>query len=80
MEPLDRQLQKRVWDRVYAQPPKPPLSPALRNQLQQCLQRNRSNLLVYEKNTEHSLYGPAFSHLAELTRQQNQMLQQILGK
>lgn len=78
MEPLDRQMQKRVWDRVYAQPPKQPLPPPLRNQLQQCLQRSRANLLIYERNTEHSLYGSAFSHLATQTQQQIQMLQQML--
>lgn len=80
MEKLDRQLQKRVWERVYAQPqpPQPRLHPHLEKQLRQCLQRCQANLAVYQQQTGHSYYGEAFRRLTTDTTEQIKMLQQML--
>ena len=80
MEPLDRKLQKRVWDRVYAQPQEAHLSPRLRQQLQQCLQRCQANLAAFQRQTGHSEYGEAFARLTAETTEQIKMLRQILRK
>ena len=80
MESLDRQMQKRVWDRVYQPPAPPPLTPQQRQRLQQCLQRSEGNLRVYESMTHHILYGEAFQRMARETAEQIKMLRQILGK
>ena len=80
MEKLDRQMQKRVWDRVYAQPQAPRLSPQQRQNLQQALRRCEANLAFYEKMSAHDPYGDAFRRMAAETVEHTKMLRQMLQK
>ena len=73
---MDRKQQRQVWQRVYAAAPK--VSPVSREGLRQSYRRLQQNLQFYEAWQRHSIYGPAFSQLARQTREQMQMLQQIL--
>ena len=78
METLDRNLQKRVWDRVYGKTPQPRLIPRQRQQLRQALQRSEANLAMYRQFANHSVYNEAFRRLAEETAEHIKMLQQML--
>lgn len=78
MEKLDRDMQKRVWDRVYPQTPTPRLTQQQRQALQRCLQRNESNLAFYEKMAGHDPYGDAFRRMAEEATEHSKMLRQML--
>ena len=79
MERLDRGLQRRVWARVYESPTEM-LTTRQREKLAKCLQRCKDNLAVYEKMRGHFAYREAFDHMEAQTRQQIQMLQQMLGR
>lgn len=72
---MDKKRQRQVWQRVYGQQSAEAVS---REGLLQSIQRLQQNLRFYEKQQRHPIYGPAFSHLALKTREQIQMLQQIL--
>ena len=78
MEKLDRQLQARVWERVYAQPPEPRLTSQQRQMLQQALQRNERNLAFYEKMANHQPYGDAFRRMITDAAEHSKMLRQML--
>ena len=80
MEKLDRQMQKRVWDRVYGQSQTPRLSQQQRQALQQALRRNEANLAFYEKMTNHETYADAFRRLAADAAEHSKMLRQMLQK
>ena len=77
MEQLDRNMQRRVWSRVYPQQPAG-LTPQQRQRLRRCLERSREDLSFYQKMENHSLYAEAFAHLATQTTEQIKMLQQML--
>ncbi len=77
MQPLDKQMQRRVWARVYDRKAAP-LSPQQRQSLQRCLVRIRENLAVYEKMEGHSIYAEAFARLHAETAEQIKMLKQML--
>ena len=79
MESLDRNLQRRVWARVY-ESPKEMFTAVQRTQVQKCLQRCRANLAALESLRGHCVYQEAFDHLRSQTQQQIQMLQQMLSK
>ena len=79
MEPLDRQLQRRVWKRVY-ESPREMLTRRQREVLGRCLARCRENLAVYEKMSSHFIYQEAFAHMAAQTREQIKMLRQMLER
>ena len=79
MEPLDRHLQRRVWARVY-ESPKEIFTARQRAQMVRCLQRCQDNLAVFENLRGHYAYQEAFAHLEQQTRQQIQMLRQMLAK
>lgn len=74
---MDKKQQRQIWQRVYAH--NPPAAPIPKAHLQQCRQRLQQNLSVYEKYTNHPIYGPAFQQLARQTQEHSQMLQQIIG-
>ena len=78
MQKLDRQLQRRVWARVYGGQPV-----AWTDRQRQALERARNNcrknLALYERMTSHALYAEAFHRLAEETKEHIKMLNQILG-
>lgn len=78
MEPIDPEVQRRVWQRVYqTQPQKNRLSQKHRALLLQCLNRTKSNLAVYEGLRTHPVYGEAFRRLADETREHQKMLRQM---
>ena len=77
MKPLDRNMQRRVWSRVY-DPGSAPLTPQQKQLLQRCLQRSKENLAVYEKMEKHGLYAEALSRLQTETAEHIKMLQQML--
>ena len=73
---MNKQQQRQVWQRVYAdQPPTRPIPKAV---LQQCRARLQQNLAIYEKQSHHPLYGPAFQQLARQTQEHMQMLRQMM--
>ena len=77
MEKLDRNMQRRVWARVY--PNKwGGLTPQQRQTLQRCLERSKENLAVYEKMQKHGFYGEAFGKMYAETTEHIKMLQQML--
>ena len=78
MEKLDKNLQRRVWQRVYDQPAS--LTKQQRQSLAQCLQRAMANRAVLESLENHSLYAEAFTRMANETGEHCKMLRQILGK
>ena len=79
MEPLDRGLQQRVWNRVY-ESPKEMLTARQRQLLRDCLNRCRENMAAFEKMRGHFVYQEAFAHLQAQTAEQIKMLQQMLQR
>ena len=77
MEKLDRNMQQRVWGRVYGQ--QPGLNQQTRQKLQQCRRRELENAKNYESLSRHSRYGEAFRHMARQSEEHAAMLGQILG-
>ena len=76
MEKLDRNLQRRVWARVYDKGSMP-LTKKQRQLLRQSLARSRESLALYEKMEHHSIYGDAFAKLRAETAEHVKMLQQM---
>ncbi len=70
---FDMGRQKAVWQRVY--PKAPPPQP--RQALAQARRRAGENLRFYESRLRDPIYGPAYEHLANLTRQEVAMLERI---
>ena len=77
MKPLDPNVQRRVWGRVYDKASLP-LTPQQQQALRHCLRRSRENLAFYEKMEHHSIYGEAFARLRTETAEHIKMLQQML--
>ena len=77
MEKLDRNLQRRVWARVYDKGSMP-LTEKQRQLLRQCLARSRENLALYEKMEHHCIYGDAFGKMRAETQEHIKMLQPML--
>ena len=77
MKPLDPNVQRRVWARVYDKASLP-LTPQQQQTVGQCLRRSRENLTFYEKMEHHSIYGEAFAKLRAETAEHVKMLQQML--
>ena len=77
MEKLDRNLQRRVWARVYDKQGMP-LNPKQREMVRRCLERSWENMAVYEKMKTHGIYGDAFAKLQTETAEHIKMLQQML--
>ena len=77
MQPLDRRLQRRVWNRVYGNF-HGILSKRQRERLQRCLRCSMDNLAFYEGMSNHNLYADAFIRLAAETKEQIKMLRQML--
>lgn len=75
---MDRQMQQRVWQRVYGKP-MPPKSQYNREKLQQCLRRAQMNFRYYDTLRMDPIYGAAFARLADDTMEHIKMLRQILG-
>lgn len=73
---MNRNMEKRVWQRVYGPPPtrRPPI-----RQLRRALNRAEENLLFYENQTGDPVYGEAFHRMAVETREHCKMLRQIMG-
>ena len=78
MKPLDKNLQQRVWDRVY--PQKTGFSPQQRQHLSQSLRRAQANFQLWEELSRHPVYGDAFARMAKETGEHRKMLRQILEK
>ena len=77
METLDRNMQRRVWARVYPNQ-RGVLTDRQRQQLRRCLERSRGNLAVYEVLQKHGIYGEAFARMYAETAEHMKMLQQML--
>ena len=75
---MDKNRQRQVWQRVYGTMPEPKPRPISRDGAMQCIRRLEQNLKFYEANQHHDIYGPAFQHLIRQTREQIQMLRQII--
>ena len=78
MEKLDRNMQRRVWARVYDKRAAP-MTPKQRETLRRCLERSQENQTVYEKMKNHRIYGDAFARMHEETAEQIKMLKQMLS-
>ena len=77
---MDKNTERRVWQRVYGTPSPPPrLTPQQRQNLRQSLQRANANLRFFESQRDHPMYREAFAHLALQTEEHITMLRQILG-
>ena len=77
---MDKNTERKVWERVYGAPPPPPrLTPQQRQSLRRCLQRSEANLRFYEGQKNHPVYREAYTHLALQTAEHCKMLRQILG-
>ncbi len=77
MKTLDRNLQRRVWARVYGDTPQK-LTHRQRENLRRALVRCGENLALFEQLEHHSLYGDAFARLTHETREHTKMLNQML--
>ena len=76
---IDKQMERRVWQRVYGQ--QTPLRQNLnREKLRQCLRREEMNFEYYDSLRHHETYGPAFSRLADDGAEHIKMLRRILGR
>lgn len=77
---MDKNMEQRVWQRVYGQAPIPHrLTPRQRQNLRQSLQRAQLNLRFFESQRSDPVYSEAFAHLATQTAEHCKMLRQILG-
>ncbi len=77
---MDKNTERRVWQRVYNQSPSVPvrLSPAQRQQIRRSLQRANANLRFFESQCQNPVYAEAFEHLTSQTREHCKMLRQML--
>lgn len=76
---IDKNMERRVWQRIYPQPPRE-LPKWRRDRLQQCLQREQQNFRYYDDLRMDEMYGPAFGRLADDAIEHIKMLQQILRR
>lgn len=77
---MDKNTERRVWQRVYGNPSPPPrLTPQQRQNLRHSLQRAEANLRFFESQRDHPMYREAFTHLALQTAEHCKMLRSILG-
>lgn len=77
---MDREMEQRVWQRVYEGYRMPPrLTPQQRQNLKRSLERASANLRFFESQTQDPVYREAFLHLAAQTTEHCKMLRQILG-
>ena len=77
MEKLDRNMQRRVWARVYNKTAAP-LTPQQRQTLRRSLERSRENLAIFEKMKDHGIYAEAFARLHAETAEHIKMIKQML--
>ena len=76
---IDKQTEKRVWQRIYGRPQ--PISRRYnREKLRQCLRREEMNFQYYDSLRMDETYGPAFGRLADDAMEHIKMLRQILGR
>lgn len=71
---IDRNTEKRVWQRIYGH-----TAPPRREALLQCLRREEANFRRYDDLRHHSIYGEAFGRLADDALEHIKMLRRILG-
>ena len=76
---IDKQMERRVWQRIYGNT-RPPRQRLNREKLLQCLRREEINFQHYDSLRHHEIYGPAFARLADDTTEHMKMLQQILRR
>ena len=78
---MNREMEQRVWQRVYEgyQPP-PRLTPQQRQNLRRSLERTSANLRFFESQCQDPVYREAFLHLSTQTAEHCKMLRQILGQ
>ncbi len=70
---LDRKLQRRVWSRVYGAAP----HPQPRQQIENARRRQAMNLRFFESRKNDPIYGAAYAHMADLSRQIIAMLKNL---
>lgn len=73
----DKELQKRVWQRVYGEN-RPQIDPNRRQELTRCRRRELENARNYGAMVNHSRYGEAFRHLKQQAEEHAAMLEQML--
>lgn len=80
MENIDRDMERRVWERVYANTEVSPVRRQRqpREALRRCYERAMANVKFYESRSRDPIYGPAYTHLARQTQEECKMLQQIM--
>lgn len=77
---MDKETERRVWQRVYGDRQTPPrLTPQQRQNLRRSLERANANLRFFESQSRDPVYREAFTHLASQTAEHCKMLRQILG-
>ena len=77
---VDKNMERRVWQRVYGGDPIPHrLTPYQRQNLRRSLQRASANLNFFESQQNDPVYGEAYKHLALQTAEHCKMLRRILG-
>ena len=76
---IDKQMERRVWQRIYGNntPQRQSLN---REKLRQCLRREEMDFRYYDALRQHETYGPAFSRLADDAAEHMKMLRRILGQ
>lgn len=77
---MNRNMEKRVWQRVYGGQAYPPShAPRQKQALRQALARAQANVRFYEQERRDPVYGEAFAHLAQQTQEHCKMLRQMLN-
>lgn len=72
---IDRDMERRVWQRVYGK--QQPQKQVDKKVLEQCYRREMANFTFYDRNREDPVYGAAFTRLAQDAQEHCKMLQQI---
>ncbi len=73
----NKQVQRKVWQRVYSSLPAPKLQP--RQALLSARARARESLRFYRSRLQDPIYGPAYEELARCAAREIAMLERILG-
>ena len=73
---IDKQMERRVWQRIYGQQ-QPTFRRYSREKLRQCLRREEMNFQYYDSLRMDETYGPAFGRLADDALEHIKMLRQI---
>lgn len=76
---MDKDMERRVWQRVYGQRPPARLTPRQRQQIQRSLNQAKDNLAFFESQRSDPVYGEAFHRMATETGEHVKMMRQILG-